>query len=57
MLPCSVCGAPTLLLVNGVPICSRCDDEREARRKQEAAEADAKAWDQLKGKTPPKEDG
>ena len=57
MRPCSVCGTPTLLLVGGIPLCPKCDGEREARRKQEAAEADAKAWDQLKGKTPPKADG
>jgi hypothetical protein len=54
VLPCSVCGEPTLLLVSGVALCLKCDEKQEARRKQEAAEADAKAWDQLKGKTPPK---
>ena len=35
MLPCSVCGTPTLLLVNGTPYCLTCDEEREAQIQRE----------------------
>jgi hypothetical protein len=29
VLPCTVCGTPTLLRVKGTPLCVKCDDERE----------------------------
>jgi hypothetical protein len=31
MAQCAVCGAATELYVNGVPLCSQCDDKRENR--------------------------
>jgi hypothetical protein len=33
--PCSVCREQTILLVGGVPLCPKCDDEREKRREAE----------------------
>ena len=35
MHPCSVCGEETLLLVSGIPLCPKCDQEREKRREAE----------------------
>ena len=33
MEKCVICGAETMLIVGGVPMCVRCDDERERRGK------------------------
>ena len=38
MAPCACCGAETELYENGVPICLRCSDERQAKRKPPATE-------------------
>ena len=38
MRPCSVCNKATLLLVNGEPLCPKCDEEREARNRREASQ-------------------
>ena len=45
MWQCAVCGKETILLVKGVPLCPKCDDEREAKIKRILE-------DQLKPKRP-----
>ena len=38
MAACAYCGAETELYENGVPICLKCSDAREAKRKPPATE-------------------
>jgi len=33
MQKCAQCGLPTVLFVNGVPLCTSCDDKRERGEK------------------------
>lgn len=37
---CVFCGAETLLLVSGVPVCLKCDQEQDLIRKAKEAEAE-----------------
>lgn len=43
MAACAYCGAETELYENGVPICLKCSDEREAKRKPTARATEIRA--------------
>ena len=45
MQSCSVCGEETKLLVNGIPLCPKCDDKREEQIKARIK----KRWEEKQG--------